>query len=1625
MQIIITKLSRLYCSLFCWFGLLLTLLPTASLAGPPADAKAFVCESPVYQIARTNSQLIRISVTGTTAEFVDIGSSAGLKINGGWGYNVIDSLGYAIRSGTQQLYVVDGDGTFTDLGVVAGMGNAQGSNAGDILPDGTMIFKNNQGRIMTLDLTSEPYVISSSFNLTGPAANASYVDMAFNPVDGKMYAIDSRTDRFFYFDIDTGATTYFGNSNLSGTYGAQWFDGDGYFYAYDNGSNKLFIVDAGVLGSGTGDATYIATSPVDEGGTNDGLSCRGPALLPLLDYGDAAPSYGDSPHRVAAIPTVYLGDIKPDVDSSPKNANNGNVNGLGDDNDGGDDEDGVSFPTLVRGQQADISVTVNGASGYLQAWIDWNANGVFESGERIANNVQDSDNDGTIILTVTVPESAQTTQTSARFRWSTDRNLTHTGEASDGEAEDYLVTIYPPVFLTLIKEVSNNDGGNAVAADWTLRAIGSNQTYSGITGDPGITNAVVSTGTYTLSELGPANYLRTSISCTGGTLVGNQLTLNDGNNVSCTFSNNDQAVFPGCSTASYVDIRPSDLGFSDSSSQSNISGTYDVSGLFGLSSGVINLNLNNAAIRSNRFTTSQSQAADWTFSSPNYPLYLRVEHAASLSGDGKLDGFSALDGVFYSPVNAAPDGYFYGAVQAATQLDYHIEAGPTATAQSQPFIWQSQQAASQLRISTTNSDSLENDYAIQAALCQEEDWGDAPTENTGYGHARHAITGNSVYLGSTPPDAETSSLSDIDADGDDSLGNDDEDGIADFPVLLNTSTEYSVEVSCSGVNSTVTAWIDFNNNGIFDASEQNSNHPTICGAGVATLEWSSLIGLVPSLTYVRVRTASNANEVASATGSAIDGEVEDYILSIAKQTMTEPPNGACVAEGGAIGSDNLITQFDGGSFGTENGQPGQSPETDPYLGEVTGSTYAQYQSRSTNNPSGAPLHGQFSYAANVVTARNTSQHEPVVDPEYGMTGRFFAADPDGNPTNLNLTINGLTPYTQYEFSFWAANSERSGNPNEITVSVDGSILYTTGPLVADNAALPWQRHSFTFTNGASGSTNIVLSSVHNEKTGNDYYLDNMTVKDCDFLNDFGDAPASYGIAHHVGPLIPNLRLGASIDEETASQYSTNSDGDDNTGRDDEDGISNLTALQETDRVYRVTSNVTNLSGTAATLIGWIDFDQSGTFDPDEAAIRQIANGTNSANLTLQWSNIPLDSQAGNTHLRLRLTSKGLSNSEPSGEKRDGEVEDYPITINGDMSVSGRVYHDDNSNASYDAGEPGIGNVTVVLLNTDTLACISTQTTGSGEYRFSGLDAGSYQVYEAANETAPIPQHCGVEFASDPANYRSTSPNVRAILTLNAGESIANQHFGDISPVRFEPDHQGQILPGNVIFYAHRFSSALSGELSIIQSNNNTAWASLLYLDNNCDGTLTGNEASVALSNPIAVSADIPVCVINKVFAPANTPAGDQYLQTLTAVFDAGNRLSGKQTLSVRDLTTVRQAAVADNSAGASRLKLIKKVQNLTQGSPETETLNTALPGETLRYRIHYRNTGRGAINDLVINDSVPVMTELSSGSAACVSTPTSLSCNPVVSGSAIQWQFSGTLLGGQQGIVSYQVVIDR
>ena len=97
-----------------------------------------------------------------------------------------------------------------------------------------------------------------------------------------------------------------------------------------------------------------------------------------------------------------------------------------------------------------------------------------------------------------------------------------------------------PAQLTLVKTVTNDNGGTAVPTAWTLSAAGPTP-ITGATGSDPVTAAPVNSGTYTLSESGgPAGYTAGAWSCTAGTLTGASLVLTPGVSATCTINNDDQ-----------------------------------------------------------------------------------------------------------------------------------------------------------------------------------------------------------------------------------------------------------------------------------------------------------------------------------------------------------------------------------------------------------------------------------------------------------------------------------------------------------------------------------------------------------------------------------------------------------------------------------------------------------------------------------------------------------------------------------------------------------------------------------------------------------------------------------------------------------------------------------------------------------------------------------------------------------------------------------------------------------------------------------------------------------------------------------------------------------------------------
>ena len=101
--------------------------------------------------------------------------------------------------------------------------------------------------------------------------------------------------------------------------------------------------------------------------------------------------------------------------------------------------------------------------------------------------------------------------------------------------------------LTLVKTVTNAQGGTAVPTDWTLSATTpGGPDLTGLSGEAAVTGVAVTAGaTYTLAEAdGPAGYEWVLLSCDNGAEISPEtptLTLGLAENVTCTFGNTDLA----------------------------------------------------------------------------------------------------------------------------------------------------------------------------------------------------------------------------------------------------------------------------------------------------------------------------------------------------------------------------------------------------------------------------------------------------------------------------------------------------------------------------------------------------------------------------------------------------------------------------------------------------------------------------------------------------------------------------------------------------------------------------------------------------------------------------------------------------------------------------------------------------------------------------------------------------------------------------------------------------------------------------------------------------------------------------------------------------------------------------
>ncbi|WP_394907605.1 CshA/CshB family fibrillar adhesin-related protein [uncultured Mesonia sp.] len=256
-----------------------------------------------------------------------------------------------------------------------------------------------------------------------------------------------------------------------------------FFNGNDNNTAAISILSFNQTAYDTQANNYEVTFNVSVKGAGLTAIALG-LLMPELDRGDAPASYGEALHiidyseftsdQIALGTTVdlntatynsaneipktnrsFIGSVAPDPEANSQYS----LDALADDNDGGiADEEDVLPPFLKRfhyinynykaGEIFSLQVPYTTIKdSYLQAWIDFNVNGVFEPQEGVMQSLPAGV--GSTTLSWTVPPDVKILPTYMRLRLSDNYYGVLTPEATllKGEVEDHIMYVVKPALV--------------------------------------------------------------------------------------------------------------------------------------------------------------------------------------------------------------------------------------------------------------------------------------------------------------------------------------------------------------------------------------------------------------------------------------------------------------------------------------------------------------------------------------------------------------------------------------------------------------------------------------------------------------------------------------------------------------------------------------------------------------------------------------------------------------------------------------------------------------------------------------------------------------------------------------------------------------------------------------------------------------------------------------------------------------------------------------------------------------------------------------------------------------------------------------------------------------------------
>ena len=1006
-------------------------------------------------------------------------------------------------------------------------------------------------------------------------------------------------------------------------------------------------------------ATLTATGGANEGSVmaknyTGTIAIKLPLWLGGSSVCSDASDFGDSllfpDASSTAVTTIKMGANAGDVDT----AFLANSTANGDDNNGTDDEDGVTFGILPQAGTGTITVNVTNTSGavaYLNGWIDWNNNGVLtDSGEQVIINVSVATGTSATnqVYSVNVPSTAATGQHGARFRFTSTNGPGPTDYSGNGEVEDYLATVSGPNTdfgdfdsfgaASSITSTTLKLGGNA--PDGEASAI----TNSTATGDD--TNAQDDEDGVSL----PA-------SMTQGSTYSITVNVNNTSGAATYLSGwidwNNDGVLTGAS----------ELIVNNVSIANGVAGnqTYSVT-----VPGTATVGTVGARFRITSTSAPGSTGASGTGEVEDYLVTVAAATGCyAVDGTSTIYRFDTATGT-YGSVTTAPFNIQAVTFDAVKNRVYYVEKAATA--------WRVGYYSVATNTHTTLTNGLTSGTLGMAMPAQPETlvfWANSlliinPTTTAS---TLLRVDMNDTFV------LDLNETARIDQDGDDRIGlakaaTVDANGVMYFATTtefskfdLKTLDGYQLITAAPGAT-----WEALGFNGATLYGVKNEASPKTYSINTTTGAFTA----GPNVT-----SAKNFTDIGcGATQFALQCRDGDVV-----HTLTDCPTLVKV---------NLVTGH-------------QSVLTEACLFPARACAYdpIQHAIFYTENSSGSPQRlGKYDLTTythtnygDLMAASFTTKPTGLIDALTWFNGKLYYVNTNTDDL-IAITTLGSTISSQAKVADIAANARHFGIVSGLAIDGASNLFITsTGSsffgkynigslsgytqLSTSNASM--ESLAFNPTNGVLygvSSANIRDLMLVNTATGaltDPAPADGFPGLRALLWNEMFDmAPITCTVADHgdfssfvdaSSSLSAGLKMGAGVvDSEFSAITNATATGDDSNGTDDEDGVTLPSMPQASTQT--ITVNLTNTTGAVTYLNGWIDWNNNGVLtDAGEQVIANVAvaNGVTGQNQTFSV-NVPATAPLGTIGARFRLTSTSApASTGPSGA---GEVEDYALTVVG-------------------------------------------------------------------------------------------------------------------------------------------------------------------------------------------------------------------------------------------------------------------------------------------------------------------------------------------------------------------------